>query len=701
MGRRAKVPNEQLAELLAEAGCSRRRLACYVVELGRARGVAGLRYDHTSVLRWLAGEQPRAPVPDLIAEVISGLAGRVVTPADLGMRAGEIRPGLGTELPVTWEGGVREITGLWRADVERREFVTGAAFGVAAYASAGMRWLTLPAPVLGPAEAGAGRRIGAEEIGGLREITRTYRQLDNRLGGGQLRATVVALLDRQVTPLLTEAAYSQDTGRQLAEVAAELAQLAGWMAYDSEQHGLAQRYLIQALGLARLAADDAMAAEILAAMSQQAVYVARPGQAIDLARVAQAAARKSGSAVLLAECHVAEAHGHAARDDAQACAAALGQADRAFGQARPGSEPAWLAYFDEAYLAARMAHCFRDLGQAPQAARFARRSLDMNQAYVRGRAFNLALLGTALAQQGQAEEAAAVGLTALDVAAGLRSRRSTRYLQDLRRRLAPTPPHRRCGTSVTGFPGCQQHVLHPDDRGCAGNLARGDQAADLGQRDPADRLGLVRIRRPYLVRAAGQVQLVRAVGGPGQRLERQHVLDAAGPVPGLLLHLPRGRDRAVLAGIDVAAGQLPHPPVQDEPVPPDQQHPLGGLIQHHRHRDPRHPRHILLEPGPVRQLHRRHAQPDMPVLIHNAVGVDDPAGAFLVLGHGWRLLARAAAARCPGAADRIFLLGRPEPPKAGVGQQRRGCLLSNGSVTSRRGAARNVSAHRYRSGEPA
>jgi hypothetical protein len=151
------------------------------------------------VLRWLAGEQPKAPVPALIAEVISGLTGRVITPADLGMVAGEIRPGLGAELPVSWPDGVRAITGLWRADVERREFVTGAAFGVAAYASAGIRWLTLPGPDL--AVARAGRRIGREEIDGLREISRTYRQLGNRLGGGQLRATMVQLLDRQVTSL--------------------------------------------------------------------------------------------------------------------------------------------------------------------------------------------------------------------------------------------------------------------------------------------------------------------------------------------------------------------------------------------------------------------------------------------------------------------------------------------------------------------
>ena len=434
MGRRPKAPNEQLAGLMEEAGCSRRRLAGYVVELGRARGIAGLRYDHTSVLRWLAGEQPRAPVPDLIAEVISGLVGRVVVPAQIGMRAGDVHAGIGLELPVTWAEGAAGITGLWRADVERRAFVTGAAFSVAAYASAGIRWLTLPVP--DRAGTGAGR-IGRAEIDGLREIARTYRQLDNRLGGGQLRGTVVALLDRQVGPLLQGASLTEAAGRELAGVAAELAQLAGWMAYDGEQHGLAQRYLIQALGLSRLAGDDRLGAEILAAMSQQAVYVARPGQAVDLARVAQAAARKAGSGVLLAECHVAEAHGHAARNDARACARALADAERAFGQAAPGEEPSWLAYFDEAYLAARMAQCFRDLGQGAQAARFARRSLRMNEAFVRGRAFNLALLGTALAQQREVTEAAAVGLTAAEITAGLRSRRGVRYVLDLQRRLAP------------------------------------------------------------------------------------------------------------------------------------------------------------------------------------------------------------------------------------------------------------------------
>jgi hypothetical protein len=61
----------------------------------------------------------------------------------------------------------------------------------------------------------------------------------------------------------------------------------------------------------------------------------------------------------------------------------------------------------------------------------------MNDAYVRGRAFNLALLATALAQQDEIEEASAVGVKAADLAASLSSARSLRYVLDLRRRLTP------------------------------------------------------------------------------------------------------------------------------------------------------------------------------------------------------------------------------------------------------------------------
>lgn len=79
--------------------------------------------------------------------------------------------------------------------------------------------------------------------------------------------------------------------------------------------------------------------------------------------------------------------------------------------------------------------CFRALGEPAHAEQYARRSLNMDGRLVHGKAFNLALLATALADQDDVEQACAVGEHALDLAAGLRSARSVRYIKDLQRSL--------------------------------------------------------------------------------------------------------------------------------------------------------------------------------------------------------------------------------------------------------------------------
>jgi len=430
---RPRAANLRLRALMDEARMSNKGLARRVVDLAKARGVVKVHCDHTSVLRWLAGEQPRPPVPELIASVLGDALGRTVPEIELGMTPSDLPVDLGLHLPTTWADTVAISTALWRADVQRRRFLANAAFAAAATPASALRWLTSP-----PADAPAGNgllRVGRADIDAIRELTLSYRELDNRLGGGRLRAVILSYLDDHVSHLLTNGSYHEETGRQLAAACGELSQLAGWVAYDSGEHGIAQRYLTQALAYARHAGDHALGAEILAAQAHQALYLSRPGEAIDLARAAQAAALKHGSATLLTECLVTEAHGHAASNDAHACGATLATAERTFDRATQEDNPAWLAYFDEAYLAARMAQCFRDLGEASHAARYARRSLDMDRRYVRGRAFNLSLLATAYAAQDEPERACNVGRQALDLTVRLTSARSIHYVRDLVRRL--------------------------------------------------------------------------------------------------------------------------------------------------------------------------------------------------------------------------------------------------------------------------
>ncbi len=432
MGRQPKQPNRELDDLLDQCGVSRAGLARRVVDRGHAIGLE-LAYDHRSVGRWLAGERPNSPAPELIAAVMSEMLGRRVCPEDCGMPGAADPVDIGLEFALSLTEATASVTTLWRSDVERRRFLLGASYAVAVYPAASMRWLTLPGPEH-PVSAG-NRRVGQSDVDALRTMAAAFRDLDNKVGGGRVRSTIVQYLHSSVSPLL-RGQYAEPVGRQLFAVTAELTKLAGWAAYDQEEHGVAQRYLIQALRLARAAGDPGLGAEILAAMSHQATYVGRPGDAVDLAHAAQISARSAGLAALESECHMVEAHGHAARRDDASCAVSLNAAERTFSRAESSDRPEWLAYFDAAYMSAKVAHCFRDLGDDVRTARFAEQSLDMSEGYPRGRAFNLSLLAAARAAE-DPREALRIGREAVDLATGLSSRRSYAYLRDLRRRLAP------------------------------------------------------------------------------------------------------------------------------------------------------------------------------------------------------------------------------------------------------------------------
>ncbi|GII92517.1 hypothetical protein [Sinosporangium siamense] len=430
-----RAPNRLLQRLIAEAGFSHKGLARRLNDLGTARGIGGLRYDHSSVLRWIGGQRPRDPVPDLLAEIFALRLGRPVGSGDLGMPACAIPLDLGQEFTRTWQEGIAAVTALWRADVERRRFLLDSTFAIGAGSAGAVRWLTLPTE--GHPTGKGMRRVGMSDIAAIREVTRSFGELDNRFGGGRVRSAVVKYLDTAVSPLLHDGSYGDATGRELASATAELTRLAGWMAYDLEQHGLAQRYLLQALRLARGAGDHSLGGEILAGMSHQAIYIGQPSHALDLARAATLSARRVGVHTLLAEAHVLEAHALAALGDRASCSAALHEAELAFDRRRPGDEPEWLGYFDEAYLSAKFAHCFRDLGDGARAVQHARRSLEMDTRYVRGRMFNLSLLSAGLIQSGDLDEACVAAADALELAAELQSARTRTYAADLRKRLEP------------------------------------------------------------------------------------------------------------------------------------------------------------------------------------------------------------------------------------------------------------------------
>ncbi len=435
MPRPTREPNQQLRMLIEEAGFSHKGLAHRVNDLGRAKGISGLAYDHSSVIRWLRGEHPRQPIPALIADVFSMNLGREITTGEVGLPGSGELPEIGLRFATSWRDTIEVITALWRSDLERRQFIVDSVFAAGAYATSAIRWLTTP-PARISLPSRPVRQVGRVDVNAIQEVTQTFHRLDNLFGGGRARATIVRYLHDEVGPLLRDGRYSETIGRELFTAAAELTRLAGWMAYDLEQHGLAQRYLIQALRLAREADNYALGGEILAGMSHQAVYLHRPDDALDLARAAYESATKAGLPALASESLIMQAHALAIDNEPSACGKALNAAERAFEHSNTSDTPQWLSYFDEAYIAAKFGHCFRELGQGDRAEYFAHRSLNMVDGYVRGRTFNVVLLANAHLQQQDLDQACAIGNQALDLASGLQSARTVRYIRDLRRRMS-------------------------------------------------------------------------------------------------------------------------------------------------------------------------------------------------------------------------------------------------------------------------
>ncbi|MEU9188683.1 regulator [Streptomyces sp. NPDC048484] len=467
-----RTPNRQLAALIAEAGFSNAGLARRVDQLGLEHGL-DLRYDKTSVTRWLRGQQPRGTTPALIAEVFTRRLGRRLSAQDLGLDAcAPVYAGL--EFAATPEEAVDIVGGLWRKDSGSHAELRKIAFTPAGLVVPSRDWLigraddrvsrgdpgvaripaqARPASVRLPAvpeqvrplsrqraatERGPGQRVTAGDIAALRSVGELFRTLDNTYGGGHARQALVRYLEHELEPML-RGTYGEQTGRRLFAAASDLTRLAGWTSYDIAAHGLAQRYFVQALRLSQAAADRAYGSYVLVTMSRQAVYLGHGREAVQLARVAQQGVGSSAPPVVQALLYAVEARGHGVLGEVRAATASLVRAERALETARPGDEvPYWARFFDEAQLADEFGHCHRDLQQYRAAAQHAERSLQLRApGYARSRLFCRVVLASARLGLGELDQACQLGAEAATQASEMRSVRALEYVRDFERRLEP------------------------------------------------------------------------------------------------------------------------------------------------------------------------------------------------------------------------------------------------------------------------
>lgn len=469
MSREPRGPNEKLGTVLALAGISNAGLARRVNDLGAQRGLT-LRYDKTSVARWVSkGMVPQGAAPHLIASAIGSKLGRPVPLHEIGLADADPAPEVGLAFPRDVRAAVKSATDLYRLDLHggRRggggiwQSLAGS-FAVSAYATPASRWLITPADSSvardpetaassaehdGSAENEQGQgddslsplRVGHTDVAKLREAADEARRWDSKYGGGDWRSSMVPeCLRVDAAPLLL-GAYTDEVGRSLFGATSELTRLAGWMAFDTGQQEAAQRYYIQALRLARAAADVPLGGYVLASMSLQATYRGFADEGVDLAQAAVERNRSLATARTMSFFRLVEARAHAKANDSHACGAALSAAESWLERAREGdADPSWLDFYSYDRLAADAAECYRDLKAPRQVRRFTEKALSKpTEEFVRSHGLRLVVSAVAELESGNLDAACAAGARAVEVAGRISSARTTEYVRDLLNRLEP------------------------------------------------------------------------------------------------------------------------------------------------------------------------------------------------------------------------------------------------------------------------
>ncbi|MEU9012158.1 MFS transporter [Streptomyces sp. NPDC048479] len=452
MSREQRGPNDKLGTVLALAGISNAGLARRVNDLGAQRGLT-LRYDKTSVARWVSkGMVPQGAAPHLIAAAIGAKLGRPVPLHEIGLADADPAPEVGLAFPRDVGEAVKSATELYRLDLAGRRAGSGGiwqslagSFAVSAYATPASRWLITPADssversVSVDTAEDTPARVGHSDVAKLREAAEDARRWDSKYGGGDWRSSMVPeCLRVDAAPLLL-GSYSDEVGRALFGAAAELTRLAGWMAFDTGQQEAAQRYYIQALRLARAAADVPLGGYVLASMSLQATYRGFADEGVDLAQAALERNRGLATARTMSFFRLVEARAHAKASDAVAAGGALKAAEGWLERSRAGdADPTWLGFYSYDRFAADAAECYRDLKAPRQVRRFTEQALSRpTEEFVRSHGLRLVVSAVAELESGNLDAACAAGTRAVEVAGRISSARTTEYVRDLLHRLEP------------------------------------------------------------------------------------------------------------------------------------------------------------------------------------------------------------------------------------------------------------------------
>jgi tetratricopeptide (TPR) repeat protein len=316
---------------------------------------------------------------------------------------------------------------LGEAHAERPAAMTGGVYSLAALSVPG--WTSDAArPVPRPPVTG---RILEGQVAAVEAMTSVFADLDSAVGGSGARHALAAYLGQDVAPLL-RASASPRLRRRLFAATTQLSYLCGFMCFDDQAHGLAQRYYRVALQLAAENGDQRSYAITMRELSVQALVLGHPRHSVHLAETAATMSRalpQRQQAFLFGQLAVA----HAAGGDKLNALTTLTAAERSFDRASSGAgEPAIGAYHyaSLAHQEASVRALLGDRKGAVGALSDSVRHRPLTER--RSRAITLAQLAELHLGLGHLDEAVTTWNTFLDEYPALRSRRAADALVNLK-----------------------------------------------------------------------------------------------------------------------------------------------------------------------------------------------------------------------------------------------------------------------------
>lgn len=429
--------NAEFAYWLKLSGLANKELARRVRRKARAKNLDSTNTQPSRIRGWLAGQQPTDyEVAVTVAEVLAEACGSPLTPRDLGFTATG-KPHSKLTLASDLQTLVDSVDQRTRTDLlvsnpnlteERQSLFTGAALvkpieqGV--IASPGQDPQTLSAT-----------RVNVADCEQIESAAHVFRQWDNASGGGLRRKPVVAQLSA-VSEVL-RGSFDTPLVRQRAFLAAaDLAQLAGWMSYDSGLHSSAQRYFALGLDLARESGDRLQGARMLYCMARQMLEVGRATDALDLLELALYRSRRSsgGKVTTLLLGLRARALAQLPTPDVAECERTIEDARLTFDRITdPEAEPRWVSFYDRAELSGVIGACHRDLARRDSARSAAHASnavqvtheaiTQRTNVYQRSQVLDLNNLAAAYLLLDEPEQAATIANRAITLAGQVRSAR--------------------------------------------------------------------------------------------------------------------------------------------------------------------------------------------------------------------------------------------------------------------------------------